>query len=168
MGIQWRAPTVCKTLGQELRVCSTFSHCQDRPLRGRPHLIQTQTATQEGGLSQAPGLRAGHGEARAGLVFLTVPELITAKWVPIPHQSSQLSTWTLWTCPPVGVGGSQRPLSTRQALCPWDSSRTLGFLSYALRGATPTRGSACRGRPPTPTPPPPPCAQWLPLDPRQP
>lgn len=46
------------------------------------------------------GLRAVHDEARVGLVFPTVPELVTATPVPIPLRSSQASHVDLVDLPP--------------------------------------------------------------------
>lgn len=107
------------------------------------------------------GLRAGNGETRAALFFYPhCPRADHHRAGPIPLRSSQAShvdPVDLSSLPGVSGGGDQCPLPTRQALRPWGPSRTIiMFLSYALRGATPTGGSACGGQtahahPATPT-----------------
>lgn len=103
------------------------------------------------------GLRTGNGEAGAGLVFPTVPELIATARVPTPLRSSPTSHVDPVDLPRAGGGGNQCPLPTRQALRPPGPSRTIMFLSYALRRASDTnrglslRDQAAHAHPATPT-----------------
>lgn len=152
--------TYCVQDSGSRTACGAFSSVKTAP-EGPPSFDTDANCDPRRWPVSGSGLRAGHSEARTGLVFPSALELIIAKGSPSLFEAHNYHV----DLPP--VGGCKRPLPTRQALCLSGPSPTLRFLSYAVHGATPTGGSAFRGRPPTPTPPPPLCVQRLLLDPRQ-
>lgn len=160
MRIQWIAPTVRKALDQEPPHVARSHSVKTAPEGASPYNTDADCNPRRWSVSGSV-LKEGHGKAKAGLVFLTVRELITAPRVPILLGGSQESQVNLVNLHPSPEGGWRSTPAAHKGY-PSGPSRTLRFLSYALRRATPTRGSACLARPPTPTPPSPICAQRLP------
>lgn len=134
--------------------CCTFSHTVKTAPEGSPSFDTDTNCDPRRWPGSGAGLTQGGSQRGQGSVgLLHCPRAHHCQAGPHPSSELTITHVDLVDLPPprcVCVGGGQRPLPTRQSLYPSDPSRTLMFLSYALRGATLTGAQLARADRPRP------------------